>query len=123
MSTTRREESTDALARIRDLLEHERVSEARGVLQEALVSRPHDEDLLRLQSLLAPPHVRKSGTTLDTDRTKDFQWLSDNASTHRDRWVAIHEGQLVAEATSLDELLERVSALVLTHTPLIHFID
>ncbi len=122
MSTTHREESTDALARIRDLLERERVSDARSVLQEALVSQPHDEDLLRLQSLLAPPQVRESGA-LDTDRTKDFHWLSKNAAKHRGGWVAIHEGKLVADATSLDELLERVSALALTHTPLIHFID
>jgi hypothetical protein len=116
------EESTDALARIRDLLERERVSDARSVLQEALVSQPHDEDLSRLQSLLAPPQVRESGA-LDTDRTKDFQWLSKNAAKHRGGWVAIHEGKLVADATSLDEVLERVSALALTHTPLIHFID
>ncbi len=54
---------------------------------------------------------------------KDFQWLSKNAAKHRGRWIAIHEGKLVADATSLDELLERVSTLVLTHTPLIHFIE
>lgn len=122
MSTTRRDESTDALTRIRNLLGQERVSEARNALQEALVSQPYDQDLLRLQSLLAPPQARTS-SALDTDRTKDFQWLSKNAAKHRGRWIAIHEGKLVADATSLDELLERVSTLVLTHTPLIHFID
>lgn len=122
MSTTGREESTDAPTRFRDLLEQERISEARNALHDALVSQPQDEDLLRLQLLLAPPGVRKSGA-IDVDRTKDFQWLSENAVQRCGRWVAIHQGTLVAEATSLDELLERVGALALSHTPLVHFID
>ena len=122
MSTTGREESTDAIVEIRDLLERERVSEARSTLQDALASHPNDKELLRLQAILAPPDVRTSGT-LDVDRTKDFQWLSDNAAQHRGRWVAIHDGALVGEATSLDALLEQVAARALTDTPLIHFID
>ena len=102
MSTTPRQESTDALARIRDLLEQERVSEARrSVLDEALVNQPEDEELQRLRTLLAPPKMHRSGT-LDADRTEDFQWLTKNGAKHRGSWVAIHEGEFVSEATSLD---------------------
>ena len=122
MSTTPREQSTDALARIRNLLEQERVSEARSVLHDALAAQPKDADLLRLRALLARPRVRRGGA-LDADRTKDFQWLAENGAKRRGRWLAIHEGKLVAEATSLDELLERVHVLALTSTPLIHFVD
>ncbi len=122
MSTTSRHESIHALARIRDLLENERVSEARSVLDEALVNQPTDEELQRLRTVLAPPKVRRSGA-LDADRTKDFHWLAENGAKHRGLWVAIYEGELVSEATSLDELLERVSTLVLARAPLIHFID
>ena len=122
MSTTSRQESTHAVARIRNLLENERVSEARRVLDEALVNQPKDEELQRLRTVLAPPKVRRSGA-LDADRTKDFQWLAENGAKHRGSWVAIHQGELVSEATSLDELLERVSTLVLARAPLLHFID
>ena len=122
MSTTPREQSTDALALIRNLLEQERVSEARSVLHDALAAHPKDEELLRLWSLLAPPRVRRR-RLLDADRTKDFRWLAENGAKHHGCWVAIHEGRLLAEATSLDALLERVHALTLTSAPLIHFVD
>jgi hypothetical protein len=122
MSTTSRQESALALARIRDLLGNERVSEARNVLHEALVNQPNDEELKRLRTVLAPPKVPRGGA-LDVDRTKDFQWLNENAARHRGRWVAIHDGELVSEASSLDELLGRVSRLVLAHPPLVHFIE
>jgi hypothetical protein len=122
MSTTSRQESTLAVARIRDLLENERVSEARNALHEALVNQPKDEELQRLRTVLAPPKVRRSGA-LDVDGTKDFQWLAENAAKYRGSWVAIYDGELVSEATSLDELLERLSNLVLARAPLIHFID
>ncbi len=122
MSTTSREESTLTLARIRALLENERVSEARSVLHEALVNQPQDEELKRLRTLLAPPKVRRSGG-LDVDRTKDFQWLSDHGAKYRGSWVAIYDGELVSEAASLDELLGRLKELALAHPPLIHLID
>ena len=122
MSTTPRQESTHALARIRDLLEHERVSEARNVLEKALVEGPKDEELQRIRTVLAPPKVRRS-SALDADRTLDFRWLAENGAKHRGSWVAIQEGKLVSEAASLDELLECVSALSLARPPLIHFID
>lgn len=120
MSTTP-QKSIDALARIRSLLEQERVSETRSALDEALVKQPKDVTLQRLRTLLAPPKIRRS-KTLDTDRMKDFQWLAENGAQHRGSWVAIHEGELVAEAGSLDELLERVGALDLTGAPLIHLV-
>jgi len=122
MSTTSRQESTLALARICDLLANERVSEARNVLREALVNQPKDEELQRLRTVLAPPKVHRSGA-LDGDRTKDFQWLKDNRAKYRGSWVAISDGDLVVESSSLDELLEGVGRLVLARAPLIHFIE
>jgi hypothetical protein len=122
MSTTSRQETTLTLARIRELLENERVSEARSVLHEALLNQPQDEELQRLRTVLAPPKVRRS-SALDVDRTKDFQWLSENGAKHRGYWVAVYDGELVSEAASLDELLGRVSELALARAPLIHHID
>ena len=122
MSTTGRQEATDMRVRIRKLLEQERISEARNLLQEALVRDPHDEALLRLQSVLAPPRAR-TRDAVDVDRTNDLRWLTDNGAQHRGRWVAIHAGMLAAEAMTLDELLERVGTLDLPQAPLIHFID
>ena len=122
MSTASRRESTSALARIRDLLADERVSEARTVLHEALVHQPKDEELQRLRTVLAPPTVRSSAA-LDVDRTKDFQWLKENATKYSGSWVAIYEGELVVDSRSLDELLEGVRSLVLPRAPLVHFIE
>ncbi len=122
MSTTSRQESTVTAARIRDLLENERVSEARRVLHEALANQPQDEELRRLRTVLALPKVRRSGA-LDVDRTKDFQWLSENGARHRGSWVALYDGELVSEAASLDELVSRIGELGLARAPLIHRID
>jgi hypothetical protein len=122
MSTAPKQESTSAQARIRNLLEQERISEARGVIEEALASHPEDEELHLLRRVLAPAAVRRTGA-LDADRTREFQWLAQNGAKHRGFWVAIHKGGLVAGAKSLNELLERVRALALTRAPLIHFVD
>jgi hypothetical protein len=110
------------VARIRDLLANERVSEARNVLHDALINQPKDEELQRLRTVLTPPKVQRNGA-LDVDRTKDFQWLKDNAAKYRCSWVAICDGELVVELASLDELLEDVRRLVPASRPLIHFIE
>jgi hypothetical protein len=49
--------------------------------------------------------VLRVGGELGVDRTPDFQWLKDHAAEHRDRWVALFAGELLAEAETLKELL------------------
>ncbi len=125
MSTIPKEEPAAALGRIRHLLEQERISEARHLLQVALNAQPQgasNQELLRLRALLAAPEVRKS-PLIDADRTKDHQWLATNGAQHRGRWVAIREGELVAEASSLEELLRSVRLLGDSPSPLIHFLE
>ena len=122
MSTIPKEQPAAALGRIRHLLEQERISEARHTLQVALNAQPSNEELLRLRALLAAPEVRKT-RSIDADRTKDHQWLAANGAQHRGRWVAIREGELVAEASTLEELLGSVRLLGDGPSPLIHFLE
>jgi hypothetical protein len=69
--------------------------------------------------MLAVP-VTKISRKRDVDRTLDYQWIRDHAKDYRGQWVALDNGQLLAAAASLRELLDRVKTLRLEHRPLLH---
>jgi len=78
--------------------------------------------ILRLCNMLAVP-VTKISRKRDVDRTLDYQWIGDHAKDYRGQWVALDNGQLLAAAASLRELLDRVKPLRSEHRPLLHEIS
>jgi len=104
------------------LMENEQVTLARKALAAVPVGRLSDPIIIRLRNMLAVP-VTKSSQKRDIDRTLDYQWIRDNAQDYRGQWVAVNNGQLLAAAASLRELLEHVKPLHLEHRPLLHQIS
>jgi hypothetical protein len=101
------------------MAETEQVSQARELVARALMSYPDDEELLNWKKLLAAPTVTlRPGT--GTDRVEEFQWLRAHAHSYRGMWVAVTGDELVGQAHTLGELLERLSTAGLKVEPLIH---
>jgi hypothetical protein len=104
-------------ARIRSLIEGERLDEARALLGQALEANPHDGELLGLEEVLRPPRARPCQVA-DDDRSREFEWIRANAHFYRGRWVAIQGDRLLADAGSFAELQSRIKDL--EKAPLVH---
>jgi len=109
--------ASDYAARIRALIEGDRVVQARALMSEALEAKPEDSELLALQKVLEPPQATPRQVT-DADRTLEFGWIVANRDAYRGRWVAIQGGELVADAPSFAELQSRIKNL--EGVPLVH---
>lgn len=95
------------LGEVRELVEREQVTEARKLLDAAPPDLLDEPSLLRWRSLLAPPRVT-TAQRRDTDRRREYAWLRTHGSEYRGQWVALDDGRLVAAASSLQELRERL---------------
>ena len=104
------------------LMENEQITLARKALAAVPVGRLSDPIIMRLRNMLAVP-VTKTSQKRDIDRTLDYQWIRDHAQDYRGQWVALDNGQLLAAAASLRELLDRVKPLRAEHRPLLHQIS
>jgi len=101
------------------LMEREQITLARKTLDALPVGRLDNPMIVRLRKTLAVPTIRTSQKQ-DVDRQRDFGWIRDHAQEYRGQWVALDNGQLLATAASLRELLDHVKPLQLRHSPLIH---
>jgi len=107
-------------ARIRQLIEEDRVAQARTLLSEALEANPQDFELHSLDEVLKLPRARPRQIT-DADRSQEFRWILANRDAYRGRWVAVQGTELVADAASFAELQSRIKDL--KSVPLVHRID
>jgi hypothetical protein len=101
------------------LMESEQITLARKALAALPVGQLSDPMIMRLRNMLALP-VTKTSEKRDVDRTLDYQWIRDHAKDYRGQWVALDNGELLAAAASLRELLDRVKPLRSEHRPLLH---
>lgn len=101
------------------LIEREQINLARKILDALSVGRLENPMIVQLRKTLAVPTTRTSQKQ-DVDRQRDFGWIRDHAQEYRGQWVALDNGQLLATAASLRELLDQVKKLQLPRSPLLH---
>ena len=103
------------------LIQNDQIGLARKVLNSLPVGYSNQAMIDKIRKILAPP-TTKASSRRDADRQRDYLWIKDHAEEYRGQWVALDEGQLVANASSLQELLNRVKQLGLGNRPLLHCI-
>lgn len=97
-STTESKEELEA--RIRALVEDDRIREARAIAKGTSWER-----------LLAPAVVRPGlRATGRDDLVQNVQWIREHGPRYRRRWVALKNGQLVVDAGSYRELMSALAA-------------
>ena len=96
--------------RIRAFLESADLRGARRLLAEARESGSPEPDLERLEKLLAPPRFELRPAS-DFDRSTELRWLEGHANEYRGQWVALLGPDLLAHASTFDELMTRLGAI------------
>lgn len=74
---------------------------------QAVEHYPDHEEIKKFAYLLAPPMVIL-GNPSPEERIMYRAWLRSNHLKYRGRWVALSNGQLIADARNSDELKDQV---------------
>lgn len=66
-------------------------------------------DIRQVYNFLTRPKVTTKKSEHRTDILKNQQWIKDHRQEYRGRWVALQDGELLADADSAKELLQKVA--------------
>jgi hypothetical protein len=108
MKVPEQETPESYVARIRELIDTERVRGARKLMAEAWEAFPDHPALIPWKKALALPELVKVGGPLDKDRTPEYNWLAVHGPKYMGEWVAVLEDRLVAHAPKLKDLNEEL---------------
>lgn len=79
---------------------------ARQIAAEGFACYPNDVALEKRSRILAPPKVMRRDKVQYPTHRANRDWLKANGKSYRGRWVALHDGQLLGAADSMDELIK-----------------
>lgn len=99
---------------IQSALRQEHDSRAWEIAKQGAEIFPESEPLTRAAEVLAPARVvkKKRKASHIKGLTASLQWLAENGSRYKDRWIAVHDGQMVADAATRDELDKHLSSKI-----------
>lgn len=115
-------EATPYLTAVRQLIDEERITAARRLLDSVPLHVANEPAIRRLRTLLAPPVVRVIAER-GADRSRELDWLRTQGREHRGNWVALDGNRLLAVAPSLRALRECVKRLALAGIPVFHRVE
>lgn len=84
------------LQHLRDLLERDRVEEARCFVKELQQRWPESERVRHYAHVLAPPVVRSRPDIPARSREREWKWLEEHGHEYPGCWLAVHEDRLIA---------------------------
>lgn len=90
------EQLTAGLQHLRDLLEADRVTEARRFVKELEQRWPEAERVQHYARVLEPPKVRMRPDLPARSSEQEWKWLEEHAREYPGCWLAIHDSQLIA---------------------------
>lgn len=99
----------DFIHAMRTALERGDYQTAQQFSLEAVELYPDDEELLKYAYVLAPPNVKVDQRPPHRDPEVNQDWVRNNRTQYRGQWVALSNGQLLAAASSADELVAQLS--------------
>lgn len=94
--TTEQEQLATDLQHLLDLLEGERVEDARLFVKQLEQQWPDAERVRHYAHVLAPPVARSRPDLPARSRAQELRWIKEHAHEHPGCWVAIYEDRLIA---------------------------
>jgi hypothetical protein len=76
---------------------------------QAVKHYPKQEELLKYAYILAPPKVTVDKRPPNRDTQVNQDWVRQHRNQYWGQWVALNNGQLLASASSINELVEQLS--------------
>ena len=82
---------------------------ARLLSAQAMNAFPDSAEAQKLAYILAPPQI-KSGIPkpAKVDLCANREWLLEHASKYKNQWIALHNGKLIGQAPTLNDLISQV---------------
>ncbi len=103
------------------LLNSQRIQDARDTLQRGAELHPNDKKIAHLLRAISPGRVTMVEGTAP-DRSREAAWIRRHGDKYRGQWVAVNGDDLVATATSLNTLLEKLKRRNgKGNSPLVHY--
>jgi hypothetical protein len=96
------------LEEIEEILNSGTLQGAREVAEQGLVLYPDHPELRQAHHALRPFEVRINPRFKISDPSASYEWIKSNSGKYRGQWVALANGELVAVANSLDQILQAV---------------
>lgn len=93
---TNQEQLAADLQHLRDLLEADRVAEARRFVEELAQRWPEAERVQHYARVLEPPKVRMRPDLPARSREREWKWLEEHGREYPGCWLAISGDQLIA---------------------------
>jgi hypothetical protein len=93
---TDQEQLAADLQHLRDLLEADRVPEARRFVKELEQRWPDAERVQHYARVLEPPRVRMRPDIPPRSREREWKWLEEHGREYPGCWLAIYEDRLIA---------------------------
>lgn len=75
---------------------------------EAAQKYPDHREVQKIARILAPPKITVSKRPPNRDTWINQDWIKQNRMQYRGRWVALKDGQFLADGKNVDELVEQV---------------
>lgn len=100
--------SSEITQAIRLALKAGAVMTARQLASKGAACHPEGLLLQKYALLLAPPELIRTDLPARPGVQEDLAWFTQHVATHRRRWVALRDGKLVAEGSTLREVLAKV---------------
>jgi hypothetical protein len=94
--TANQERLAADLRHLTDLLERERIEEARRYVKELQQRWPDAERVQHYAHVLAPPVSRRRPDILAKPLDREWKWLDEHGHEHPGCWLAIYEDRLIA---------------------------
>ncbi|MGK7873967.1 MAG: hypothetical protein AB4426_11845 [Xenococcaceae cyanobacterium] len=83
-------------------------TQAEKISVEAFKHYPEHQEIKKYARILAPPKITFHKLPPDPDTPLNQDWVMQHRTDYHGRWVALRSGKLVADASSADELFEKV---------------
>lgn len=94
------------LEEIREIINSGTLRGAREVAERGLDLYPDHPELRHLHHVLRPFEVRVNPRGKVSDPRPSYEWLKRNSEKFRGKWVGLQDGELVAAADTLEEVLQ-----------------
>lgn len=92
------------IARVKLLLEQQKIREARRTLEIGSSRHPANRQIASLLRAISPGQVSATGRT-SSGRDRETAWIKQHGHEYRGKWIALEEDCLIAFAATLNELL------------------
>ena len=107
---TRKYSPQDFIQAMNEALGNGDLNEASKLSVAAIAHYPEHEEIQKYARILAPPKTTFHKLPPDPYAKIHQDWVMQHRTEYRGQWIALRQGELIADAASADELADKIEA-------------